>query len=234
MQIEGMSQIMPLMGIGTIGPPNIAKISEKIFDIKDTDGDDGISIEEFGKSQEKFKTVDTNSDGLINQDELFSHINENLHSLMEHQKMMGGFKLDPGKIYEKILSKKDENEDGSMSNSELNISEEMFAAIDTNKDGVINSEEFKAHITDKVNSMISRLKNIDRKLNTGQMVNRIIGNKDENKDEDEELSSSETDLFGGNFSEIDTNKDGYISYAELAAWLAEKSESPKNLLNQMA
>jgi Ca2+-binding EF-hand superfamily protein len=234
MQIEGLSQMMSLMAIGTIRPPNNAKISEKIIDIKDTDGDGAVGIEEFDKSEDKFKAIDTNSDGPINQDELFSHINENLQSLTQQPKMMGSFKHDSARIYEKILSKKDEDEDGTLSNSELNISEETFAAIDTNEDGVINSEEFKSHITDKVNSMISGLKNIGGKSNIGQMVNRIIGNKDENKDEDQEQSNPESDLFGGSFSEIDTNKDGYISHAELATWLAEKSESPKDLLNQIA
>ncbi|MBN1806795.1 MAG: EF-hand domain-containing protein [Sedimentisphaerales bacterium] len=232
MQIEGMSQMMSLMGIGSIGPPSAEKMSEKIFDMKDTDSNGAISVEEFGKSEEKFNAIDANSDGLISQDELFNHINENLQSRMNQPMMLGDFKPDPSKIYKEILSQKDEDGDGALSNSELNISEEMFAAIDTNQDGVINSEEFEAHITEKIGSMESGLEQIGENSDKSQMPPRIAGKKDES--EDEEQSSSETDSLSESFSEIDTNKDGYISYAELAAWFGEKSEDPKDLFNQMA
>jgi Ca2+-binding EF-hand superfamily protein len=84
--------------------------------------------------------------------------------------------------------------------------------------------------------MVSGLKEIDSYPGLRQMNKRILGNKgkNEDEDEDEEQSSSDTDSLTESFSEIDTNKDGYISYAELTAWFAEKSESPEDLFNQTA
>jgi Ca2+-binding EF-hand superfamily protein len=223
---------MSLMGMGKIRPPNAAKMSEKIIDKRDTDGDGALSIEEFGFSEDKFKAADADGDGLISQDELLAQINEQLRSRIENPMIMGDFKPDPGKIYQNILSKKDENGDGALNSSELNISEEMFAAIDTNKDGVIGSEEFDAYITEKINSMGPSSMKAGRMPDANRMAGRIMKNKDE--DEDEQLSSSEADLSENSFSEIDTNRDGYISQAELTAWFTKITDDQKDLFNLMA
>ena len=178
MQIQGMGSMMFAMGMRGSGPPSAAEMSERIISNKDIDGDGAINFEEFGMSQDKFNAADTDSDGLISKDELLIKVSERM-AIIGGPQIMAGAGPDPSKIYEKILSSKDQDDDGALSISELDISEEAFAALDTNEDGVINSEEFEANIAKKISST----RQPEMEPDVGWMAKRIMSRRDEDYDE---------------------------------------------------
>lgn len=235
MQIQGMGQMMPFFGAGSMKPPDAIEMSGKILEEKDSDGDGVLSIGELGISEDRFSAADTDGDGFLSQDELIADISKMMESAPPPLMTMSDQTPNVSKIYENILNEKDTDEDGALSASELNISEAQLAKFDTNEDGLISEDEFTAKIAGEREVMPPPPPPAmmdDQTSDSDGIAEKILNNKD--SDEDGQLSTEETGLSEETTSEIDTNGDGYISQAELTAWITKIMESKNDMFSLMA
>lgn len=126
-----------------------ADLSAKILADKDANGDGSLSADEMGLTEDQFKTLDTDGDGLVNQDELTSALTAKRQAF-EAQMQSEQAQMAPppppssGDMASQILADSDSNGDGSVSASELSSNSSLTDEIDTNQDGVISAEELQA------------------------------------------------------------------------------------------
>jgi Ca2+-binding EF-hand superfamily protein len=118
---------MAMMGGGQFSAMTLEEITSQIISENDTDGDGALSLEEGGIPEDKFSEADADGDGVVTQAELQAD--------MEAQR---------SEHIAAIFSEKDEDEDGGLSSEELGVSEEEFSALDTNEDGVVSQAELEA------------------------------------------------------------------------------------------
>lgn len=112
----------------------------------DTNGDDGLSIDEVNISEEAFAKADANSDGIIDETEYDAGgdeiIGDDLRAQGGPPPMGSGPQPGSEPSFSEVLSQWDTNGDGTLSIDELGASEEAFGQADTNEDGVIDESEF--------------------------------------------------------------------------------------------
>jgi hypothetical protein len=117
---------VPLDEVG-LPPKRLGKSGKhggvRFFARMDTDGDGGISTEEFRGTAERFAEVDTNGDGRIEATEFDA-------ARPDRMGRMGDF-----------MGRHDANEDGKISAEEFQGKETRFAKLDRDSDGFIDETE---------------------------------------------------------------------------------------------
>ena len=197
--------------------PQTSGISKDIISQKDTDNDSNLSIDELGVTEKEFSTLDTDSDGLVTQDEIASAIDSKLSSFDgtmpskdEFTSLLSdlGLEMPPPPSDENstmsdefssmIMSNYDSNGDSSLSSDEVSLlSDDEFSALDTNSDGTISADELSAAV-EQVAS------------NAGTPPPPPSG-------------GSGTVSQTKEYDELDTNKDGIVSQEEKNAALGISS-----------
>ena len=142
-----------------------------------------------------------------------------------------------------IMSSKDADKSGSLSASELGVSQDNVAEYDTDGDGQVSSSELQAALKAKREKMQASMQN--QMLQDGQMgmlqasmggmqgmdmgkmdtkmSQDIISEKDANKDG--VLSAAELGVSADKLSKVDADGDGGVSESELTASLKSHRET---------
>ena len=110
------------------------KLTQKIMEMKDADGDGFLSNQEFKIPEQKFLKADTDGNGLLSQDELKGGMMKKLEQL---KSLMSGSEGIMAEIQEKIKKMSEEEE-------EEFLVEIPFNGIDDDKDGEIDEDDFSA------------------------------------------------------------------------------------------
>lgn len=210
---------------------NKAKSVDEIFSQDDQDGDGLLSVEETPMDEASFTEADADGDGYLSEEELQESIDARMTQLM-NQLNSGSFSADIQSQIEEMVSNfvsdKDTDGDGSLTQDESGMDDEMFASIDTDGDGVLSLEELQS-------DMQNQMGNDPRMMGGGppppppeadfeDMASTIIS--DEDADGDGVLSLDETEFDEDKFAEIDTDGDGYLSQEEIQADLEANMPPP--------
>ena len=160
------------------------------FAEQDINGDGGLDVDETGFSQEMFNQLDSDGDGVLTESELLS-------LMPPPPRMFGSNPAD-------MLLENDATGDGGLDVEESGLSEEMFAELDVDGDGLLTEADMPAPPS-------------QAGMGGGPAPADLMAELD--SDEDGQLSVSEAGLSEEDFDELDTNKDGFVSLSELqAAW----------------
>jgi|GEM_PF-833400 len=128
---------------------------------------------------------------------------------------------DYDQMAEKVLQDRDQDGDGLLSSSEMQMSRGRFEMVDTDKDGYVSAGELSAHLSSGDNN--SRL---------NRLAAAII--KMQDSDGDGKLSQSESDLSRDDFEAADADGDGYLTQSEIANALgASANQNGQNGQNGM-
>jgi Ca2+-binding EF-hand superfamily protein len=170
----------------------IVPITQRIIQDKDADGDGALSVDEMGISEEVFAKLDANEDGLLDQSELESGLHE----------------LGKSRRAERMIQNRDVDGDGALSVDEMGISEEAFAKLDANEDGLLDQSELESGLPE---------------LGKTIWAERMIQDKD--ADGDGVLSVDEMGIPEETFARLDANEDGLLDQSELESHLPEVNEA---------
>jgi len=166
---------------------NVNQSTTNIIKLKDKNGDNELTDEEFGSCQGVvFSDFDKNGDNKIDGRELNA-------ALFTHQ--LNQISID-------LTRAKDTNGDMLLSADELGLTQDAFNMIDTNNDGTADTGELN---TAYVNSLAFQM--------SDNISTNLINTKDTNGDM--LLSADELGLTQDAFSKIDTNNDGTADISEL-------------------
>ena len=109
---------------------------------------------------------------------------------------------------QKIIQEKDTAADGVLSVDEMGISEEGFAKLDVNEDGMIDQSELESDL---------------REVTEALRAQGVMQNKD--TDGDAVLSVDEMGISEEAFAKLDVNEDDMIDQSELESGLREVTEA---------
>ena len=109
---------------------------------------------------------------------------------------------------QKIIQEKDTAADGVLSVDEMGISEEGFAKLDVNEDGMIDQSELESDL---------------REVTEALRAQGVMQDKD--TDGDAELSVDEMGISEEAFAKLDVNEDDMIDQSELESGLREVTEA---------
>lgn len=144
------------------------------------------------------------------------------------------------KLSADIMKAKDADKSGTLSASELGVSQDSVAEFDTDGDGVVSAAELTAGLKARREKMQAQMQNqmnqdgqmgmlqasmgqgMDMSKMDTQMSQKIISEKDTNKDG--ALSAEELGVSAANLSKVDTDGDGSVSETELTAALKSDRE----------
>lgn len=123
-----------------------------------------------------------------------------------------------------MMDELDSDDDGKLSASETPLSQTAFGALDTDGDGAISMRELRAGLRSKRDELIHLMgeDSANGDQTTGPTAEQAAGVaalllKNGDKDGDGSLSASEAELSDDVFGGLDTDRDGKLSSAELAA-----------------
>ena len=114
--------------------------------------------------------------------------------------------------FSELLKKLDANEDGKLSESEVDGPlKEQFTEVDANKDGFITEDEMKPKAKAQTSEKKGKGKGKGKGMPTyAELLEKMDANKDGKLAESEAKGPLKND-----FAKVDTDKDGFISKAEL-------------------
>lgn len=163
---SGYSSIMQSTSMQPPKGPSATQLTSEVMEVSDIDGDSLLSIDELGVSAELFSSFDSDGDGSVSSDELEDTLSSKLDSIKNQEltpQEFGSFLSELGlevppppqqqgqpnatQMASDIFSSNDTDEDGLLSLSELNISEELFTSLDADEDGSITQEELAQGLT---------------------------------------------------------------------------------------
>ncbi len=194
--------------------PPVSNISKDIVTQNDKNSDSSLSIDELEINEEQFSALDTNSDGLVTQNEIASAIDTKLSSFdgqmptkEEFSSLLSDLGLQMPTPPEKqtseqssefasmLMSNYDSNNDSLLTSDEVSLlSEDEFSNLDSNSDGSISTDE-----------LTSAVEQVSSNARTAPTTKPSGGGS--------VVSSSEE------YDELDTNKDGIVSQEEKNAAL---------------
>lgn len=214
---------MTISSYSSIGMmPPVSNVSKDIVVQNDENSDSSLSIEELGIDEEQFSALDSDSDGLVTQNEIASAIDSKLSSFdgeMPSKEEFASLLSDLGlempepptskqssasgdDFSSLIMSQYDSDDDSLLSSSEVSLlSDEEFSALDTNTDGSISAEELSGAYQQVAST--SGATQSTPPSGGGSVA-----------------SSSEEE-----YDELDTNKDGIVSQEEKNAALGISTNS---------
>lgn len=139
-------------------PNRVNRMSSNIIKSKDTDGDKALSMSELGVFADVFNKMDVNQDDKVNRDELNAAFYANKINLMTTN----------------LLMSKDSDGDNELSQSELNISTDIFAKVDANRDGKLDKYELNAaHPVNNYYSKALEALKLNSSQDTGSMISAL-------------------------------------------------------------
>ena len=235
------SSIMQASSMTQPKPPSAVDLASKVMETSDIDGDSLLSIDELGLSEEDFSSLDTDGDGSVSSDELQTTISSKLDAMKNQEftpEEFGDFLSELGlevpppppppgqpnasQMASDIFSANDTDEDGLLSLSELDISEELFTSLDVDEDGSITQEELEEGLTTLFSSVESGEISKDE---AGEVLSQL------GVEAPSAPPAGGGGMVGGGsseeetYDEADTNQDGVVSAAEQAAYDAKSSTS---------
>lgn len=216
---------MSVSAIGSIGGSygsyglSSSEMQERMaarFAQEDLDGDESLSVEEFGGPEELFSEIDADGDGLLTEQEMQSHHEAKMAEgpPADAMGMAGG--MTPEEIAGRILAEMDSDEDGGLSISELGVSDNIFAEADTDGDGIISQAELEVTLQDlasqRADAVFETLGgNTDGELSASEMGSSGSSGASGSSDDEED------------YDDMDTNKDGVVSREEYEAAMGSVS-----------
>ncbi len=145
------------------------------------------------------------------------------------------------KLATDIMSAKDADKSGTLSASELGVSQDNLAEFDTDGDGVVSASELTAGLAARRVQMQAQMQNqmmqsgqmgmlqasMGQGVNADQMAAQMAQNIFAQKDADKSggLSASELGVSADQLKKADTNGDGQVSQDELTAALKANQEN---------
>jgi Ca2+-binding EF-hand superfamily protein len=189
--LVGLKYSLPSTSKRVSGPAYGKVLTDLVQDNK-CDGDDLSNIDAIRVSEETFGKIDVNKDGLDDQPKLESNLRE----------------LTIVPITQRIIQDKDADGDGALSVDEMGISEEAFAKLDANEDGLLDQSELESGLPE---------------LGKTIWAERMIQDKD--ADGDGVLSVDEMGIPEETFARLDANEDGLLDQSELESHLPEVNEA---------
>ncbi|HOQ05829.1 MAG TPA: hypothetical protein PKY88_11515 [Anaerohalosphaeraceae bacterium] len=171
--VERTGQMLSMMHLGKMKPPEPNELSSKILNALDTDGDGSISSEELtnaGQLGQKIAQADTDEDGTITAEEILAKITAKMEEMgitpssnFKEKPDLNALKElltradaemaqqnqppAPSEVSTKILGDLDTNGDGVLSIEELNAAGlfgQKIAEADSDGDGVVSREELES------------------------------------------------------------------------------------------
>ena len=208
----GMGMRMP-MNTAAHGAPDFETVVSEMLEQNDADGSGGLSIDEVDFSEEAFAAADADGDGELTQEEMVDYGPELIPSPQGPAfGMMGGppFGKNSEEITANLMEDLDADESGTLSLSEIDISETAFSQIDTDENDELDEDE----LTNNADTLRDALQ-----------AKRLMEDQDE--DGDGVLTAEELDIETELFEELDTDEDGTISRAEAEAGIDQlKPDKP--------
>lgn len=226
-------------------PPSAEELADKIMEASDANGDSLLSIDELNISEELFENMDEDGDGTLSNSEILNSLSSMLEDMKNKKTSpqefgqllsdmgldvppppppMGGMP-DTSKMAADIFSSKDTDSDALLSIEELDISEELFATLDTDEDGSISEDELAQGLTvifesvqngemskDEAGEVLSQL-GLEKPQGNGQPMGGGAGGGDSSEEE---------------YEDADTNQDGVVSAAEYAAYYGSSNDDMAN------
>ena len=206
--------------------PPVGNISKDIVTQNDKNSDSSLSIEELGMTKDQFSALDSDSDGLVTQNEIATAIDNKLSAYSSSGQMPSkdefasllsdmGLQMPepPQKQSSKegndfattIMSSYDKNGDSSLTTDEVSmLNSDEFSSLDTNKDGTISADELSSAFEQVASSQ-------------GSTPPPPPPPSGASSDNSSTSSSSQT------YDSLDTNKDGIVSQEEKNAALGISS-----------
>jgi Ca2+-binding EF-hand superfamily protein len=123
--------------------------------------------------------------------------------------------LDLDDAVNRLIKNKDKNGDGTLSASEMGISDAAFKQADANGDGQLDASEIKNNIQMIGKELGAHGRHHHRPPDLDNATQQLIKDLDQNGDGS--LSSDEFGISKDVFSQADTNGDGQLSFDELKA-----------------
>lgn len=217
----------------TMMPP-VNNISKDIITQNDSDSNSALSLEELGIDEEVFNSLDSDSDGLVTQNEIASAIDSQLSSFdtlpskEEFESLLSDLGLqmpEPPQKQEnsnlseisndfasQILSSYDTDGDSLLSSEEVSIlSESEFSALDSDGDGSISQTE----LSDAFEQVASSGETPPAPPAGGGGM--PMGGGSSSEDEEEYYSA------------LDTNEDGIVSQEEKDAALGLNQDNTNSI-----
>lgn len=224
--------LQTLLGRTASKPPETPDVSE-IISNNDEDGDGSLSLEEFGtsdKNSKLFSEIDKDGDSLITAKEFQAHFDAKQAEMQSMSSsalsaLTSQSTLQLPNVNE-MISNRDEDGDGALSEEEFGADEEVFSSIDSDGDGLISAEELQADMESRTQEFQSQMSRGMDGIPPPPKAEDLVSELDE--DEDGSLSSEEFGASEEVFSSIDTNEDGVISAEELQADMDKKAEEMKS------
>lgn len=152
-QYMGMTTQMMNRNQGGVNPADmdVGQLIKKA----DQNGDGVLSIDETPMSEDMFGNADADGDGLLTQAEmeemLASGPPPGMGGGMMGMPGMGG--LGGGPDIQSLLSREDQDEDGSISSEETGLPEALFSKLDADGDGKVTAEELEQARAEKETGM---------------------------------------------------------------------------------
>lgn len=171
----------------------VGQNSNAMVSAKDQDGDFALSSSESGFGESLFAAIDSNSDSKADTFELSRAYGPHLQTQRSSQQTAQN---------ESFLAIHDADASGDLSADELDISEEAFAGIDTDSDGLLSSTELHTAYENRVRDQAA-----------SRINDQLISVKD--SDGDSQLTADELGLDSDIFGTVDTDSDGFASLSEL-------------------
>ncbi|MCE5271737.1 hypothetical protein LLH00_10690 [bacterium] len=237
-RLAGAQQVQSMQRPPDGPEPDVSGMSQNFMDLLDTDGDGSLSSEEIGTLTGQLEGADSDSDGLVSQDELLAALSAGMQNsqAMAGPGMMAGPPPPPdsGQISAQMISSLDTDGDGSLSQTELGDLAEQLAPADTDSDGLISGDELASAIEAQMQSLSGEEEASGMQqagpppppppppaqMDATSMSDQLISQLD--TDGDDALSLDELGDLSENFAAADTNGDGVISREELLNSLSSK------------
>ncbi len=128
------------------GTSDAASFAAQIIQQEDKNGDGMISADESRIDSKRFTELDTDSDGLITQDELLASAKNRPEGMGPGRPPMGPPPTgDPTEMATRIIGNDDRDGDGAISLAESPLNSEEFGKIDMDGSGTLSVDELTAN-----------------------------------------------------------------------------------------
>jgi Ca2+-binding EF-hand superfamily protein len=136
-----------------------------------------------------------------------------------------------------ILDNKDADKSGTLSASELGVSDDQLKKIDADNDGAVSQDELVAAMKAKREEFMAQVQaqmgaqgTEDMDSRDADLASRIFAEKD--ADQSGGLSASELGLSSAQLDAADANGDGVVSEEELLAYMKSKREAARSKMQE--
>jgi len=234
----------------TYGPPKGAPraMAAHLMNQFDADKSQDLTLEETGQTEENFNAMDADGDGLLTADEIATAVRERLDEARtfleevtrpEHEDAKEKAKEVVGNLTNGLMDELDQDNNGEISQDESTLSDELFARLDTNGDGVLSSEEIAAALRDQPELAREFLTTVYGEGNVPGLpenwIDRLASGlmKAFDKDDSGGIDFEESRIEEETFSAVDADGDGVLSSEELAAAISDRSQATRELVDEI-